>query len=597
MTTKRFLNVQFGGIKTEIDIRGVERLREVRDKVKEQYGLTQGSACIQLWMETTTGNTAIEDLDEIPESYYLKAKKGGLFLTIVLVHSPNATELQRAPSSLLTAATKRSLGFDEEIADQVKKRRLCISENLVNTSGADFVYSDRTSSMEVLADSLEQRYVAWKQRKTDRNLHPIPFLADGPGFGKSRFLQELPSSFISFVSQGAYSQEFKNMFKSPVCINITFSNETGYSIDEAEHIRIDQSICLRILYQYETGYSNFQSFYNDYKSQKFILSRILEKIGTDASCIILGIDELNKVYEIEVDVKQRLLSELFIWVGSLSCDFSHFFIPVLAGTVIIKWTMRKIDWSSLHIPLPLLSFESCLNIFAKKNTKFSQLVQTSRQLRQLISDCGGHGRSLEIFYDGMLKINHNSPSFWDDVTAYVRHWLNVRYDLSDFPLGSAIALSFLGWPVKRADSYPDNLSLNIRDLEEKGLIKLDKGIIRIPYFFVSSFILESEPTNYSSFWRTLLIEKDFWCQDWKVFNRNYVAFRLSLFSYLGETTVSLKELFAGAKMNIPVDIEIKIPSLEALKVSKIDYCYPSTKPPIAIGDIVLNADGAPFDSF
>ncbi|KAJ2994826.1 hypothetical protein HDV02_001285, partial [Globomyces sp. JEL0801] len=51
-------------------------------------------------------------------------------------------------------------------------------------------------------------------------------------------------------------------------------------------------------------------------------------------------------------------------------------------------------------------------------------------------------------------------------------------------------------------------------------------------------------------------------------------------------------------MNIPVDIDIKIPSFEVLKVSKIDYRYPSTQaPPIAIGDSVLNADGAPFDSF
>ncbi|KAJ2991733.1 hypothetical protein HDV02_003506 [Globomyces sp. JEL0801] len=90
---------------------------------------------------------------------------------------------------------------------------------------------------------------------------------------------------------------------------------------------------------------------------------------------------------------------------------------------------------------------------------------------------------------------------------------------------------------------------------------------------------------------------DFWWNDWQVFNRNYIAFRLSLFAYLGVTTVSLKEFFAGAKMNISVNIDIKIPSLEALKVSKIDYCYPSTKPSIAIGDIVLNADGAPFDSF
>lgn len=109
-------------------------------------------------------------------------------------------------------------------------------------------------------------------------------------------------------------------------------------------------------------------------------------------------------------------------------------------------------------------------------------------------------------------------------------------------------------------------------------------------------MLQSNTTNFSKFWTILLIENDF--QVWEVFNRNYIAFRLSLFAYLGETTVSLKEFFAGAKINIPVDIDIKIPLLADLKVSNITYRYPSTAAPaFNNGHNVLNADGASFDSF
>jgi hypothetical protein len=44
--------------------------------------------------------------------------------------------------------------------------------------------------------------------------------------------------------------------------------------------------------------------------------------------------------------------------------------------------------------------------------------------------------------------------------------------------------------------------------------------------------------------------------------------------------------------------DIKILLLEALKVSKIDYRYPSTQAPdFDSGHIVLNTNGAPFDSF
>jgi hypothetical protein len=40
--------------------------------------------------------------------------------------------------------------------------------------------SYRTDSFTVLANCLKKRHGFWKQGKTDRNLHPIPFLADGP---------------------------------------------------------------------------------------------------------------------------------------------------------------------------------------------------------------------------------------------------------------------------------------------------------------------------------------------------------------------------------------------------------------------------------
>jgi len=197
----------------------------------------------------------------------------------------------------------------------------------------------------------------------------------------------------------------------------------------------------------------------------------------------------------------------------------------------------------------------------------------------------------------MTSINSKGASFWDDVSAYVRHWLNERYDLSDFPLAAAIALSFLSISVEPSYRYPDDRSLKYRDLEEKGIIKLENGIIRMPYFFVCTFMRYSD--NFSNFWKIILLERDFWWQDWEVFNRDYISLRLSLYSYLNYTTISLKDFFSGAKMNIPADIEIKIPSLGSLKnLEKLSHRYPSTKAPtFEIGDNVLNADGAPFDSF
>ena len=86
---------------------------------------------------------------------------------------------------------------------------------MVDTSGVDFVFSDRRESFQVLANSLEKRHMAWKQGKSDRNLLPVSFLADGPGSGKSRYLQDLSSSFIEFVRQNewSYPEDFEALFE------------------------------------------------------------------------------------------------------------------------------------------------------------------------------------------------------------------------------------------------------------------------------------------------------------------------------------------------------------------------------------------------
>ena len=89
MATKRFLNVQYGGNKTEIDIHGMERLGPVVTAIANFYKDSISSPeRIQLWKKTATENTLIEDFDDIPDEYYLKPKSGGLSLTIVLLPSP-----------------------------------------------------------------------------------------------------------------------------------------------------------------------------------------------------------------------------------------------------------------------------------------------------------------------------------------------------------------------------------------------------------------------------------------------------------------------------------------------------------------------------
>ncbi|KAJ3250372.1 hypothetical protein HK103_003625 [Boothiomyces macroporosus] len=532
----------------------------------------------------------------------------------------------------LTVPIKRTIIEEQDISTQVKKRRLSISEKLVATSGADFQYLDRADSMKILADSLMKRYTAWKEGKKDRNLHPIPFLADGLGAGKSRFLQELPTSFLNFVrKQVDYTKEFRDVFKSAVCINITFSNGCAYNIAEGKTISIEQSVCLRILFQFAKGYKSFSSFYQDHHTTNLSLATILKELPNDTLCIILGIDEVDKVYEVGLQkmgnhikdripelepsglkhspkdltksegIKEEQLSELFKLVGAQSCDCSTFFVPILAGTIIdpMESVVRKSTHPPLHIPLPLLSLESCLTILGKKDKRLSTLIKKSSHMRQLISDCGGHCRTLEILYDGVLQFDANGKTFWTDVTNYVRITLVKRYDLNNIPLGAAIALSVLHQSVQPDFIYPDKKELKFRDLEEKGIVKIENGKVKIPYFFLScSIMVQGGRMQYSRFWSELLVGEDMWWQSWEKFNWNYVAFRLSLYAHLNVQTVSLKDFFVGAQMKTPIDILIQIPKSDNIQTLISEYRYPSKKEStFEFGKVVLNAPGAPFDAF
>ena len=117
-------------------------------------------------------------------------------------------------------------------------------------------------------------------------------------------------------------------------------------------------------------------------------------ISKENQCIVLGIDELNVLHHISKD----LFKQLFALVGSVSHSHPPFFIPVLAGTVIgpIFEAVFYSKYPPLHIPLPLLSFDSCVHILSTKNKNFAEQIKTNQSLRQVVLEIGGHCRALEI---------------------------------------------------------------------------------------------------------------------------------------------------------------------------------------------------------
>lgn len=94
MAKKKFLNVNYKGTTTEIDVSGAERLGEVQDAIKAKYGdaIPVAAAFIHLY---DNQNNHITDLEDIADEYYKKLKNGG---SCVDVHTSPAPS--RQPSDL-----------------------------------------------------------------------------------------------------------------------------------------------------------------------------------------------------------------------------------------------------------------------------------------------------------------------------------------------------------------------------------------------------------------------------------------------------------------------------------------------------------------
>jgi hypothetical protein len=111
---KRFLNVEYSGNKTEVDITEAERLGEVQIAVKEAFSIDVGFGLIQLYDQQ---DQLITDLENIPKDYYKKLKDDGLSLVIRTLPPPP----RKSRSNELFAAGSTSYSSAEE--DFYRKRQ------------------------------------------------------------------------------------------------------------------------------------------------------------------------------------------------------------------------------------------------------------------------------------------------------------------------------------------------------------------------------------------------------------------------------------------------------------------------------------------
>ncbi|CAG8727328.1 14750_t:CDS:2, partial [Funneliformis mosseae] len=484
---------------------------------------------------------------------------------------------------------------------------------LVETYGARFTLCGRNDTIETLwnGGSAEQsngilnrlKNFRSDRPKHDRNLHPIPFLACGPGTGKSRFLQELVN-IIRDKALNSGDEDIASLLGNAVFLNVTYGNGT-YFTDFDINIGAEASVALRILFSYfvhgniNVSFTKFRDTIGQENAKQLTLARVLRTIyeskheedkSINKLAIIVGIDEVNKVFDKDYDKFRDLISA----IGGTSCDSEMFFVPVLAGTV--EGPLQSIITKSMHpplqLPLHLLDIDDMLKIAC--DLGFDQdFVYKDNLFRRMISDIGGQVRALEMFYEKISKASRTrglKGIDLVDIMFSLESLLKERYAfrICANMITSVLANAILERPVRDDDSpgkdEKDQL-ITYKILKSNGILTLEPTsrknngffYIRLPYLWVRLLIKNADNRSIHKFWHVLIDpDEPFYWQDWEIFNVKFWALRYCLFSALGHKHIELNELLKGARYsdNLDVDENVDIPDHESINTHYLIHRFP-----------------------
>ncbi|CAB4399715.1 unnamed protein product [Rhizophagus irregularis] len=489
---------------------------------------------------------------------------------------------------------------------------------LVETFGARFTLCGRDDTIETLwngggteqCSGILNRFKNFKNLspshpKQDRNFHPIPFLACGPGTGKSRFLQELVNIICNKASNSG-DQDIMSILGNAVFLNVTYGNRTEAS-DFDVNIGAEASIALRILFSYfvhgnksfvgfrdKIGQENARGLTLSLVLRAIYLSKLKEDKNIYELAIIVGIDEINKLHDKNYDKFRDLINS----VGSASCNFivdliseeigssipektgKVFFVPVIAGTVVgpLQSIITKSMHPPLQIPLHLLDIEDMLKIAC--NLGFDEnFIYRNNLFRRMISDVGGQVRALEIFYDHILDASKTHG--WDDIDLLdimksLEVELSKRYPFNKYIniITPVLANAILERPVNENETFDkdeSNQSISYKLLKSSGILTLEPAntgfYIRIPYLWIRLLVKKSANKSINKFWHVMIDpDEPFYWQNWEIFNVKFWALRYCLFSALRYKQIELKELLEGAHYsdNLDVNANVDIPDHESV---------------------------------
>jgi hypothetical protein len=395
--------------------------------------------------------------------------------------------------------------------------------------------------------------------------------------GKTRFLDEVKLGLLNFIeARKDLSFQVKCAIQEAVSINVSFGNGSLYDEDDIQS-GIEKALCKRILSQVCNNYKEFVDSFEPI-GLKTLFNFCISSLARNSKIVILGVDEVNKVHEMD----PRAFEDLIFLLGSMRCRTDFLFCPILSCSNIgdIKHTVIEYTYLPLYLSLPPVSLREAENPFVEY---LNQSVICVR-LKEFISDLGADCRMIEWLYEALEDHKSqgiNTEGFLMRVISTVVEKVTNTYTFEEnFKI--TICHSYLSQTVSA----------------EEGLITLEQAdtsySIRIPLIFVSCYLLIVKPV-FSKLWTNLLFEEKDRHLSWKRFNRKNLALKLSMHQILGRNDIPVSQLFQGSLMGNTLEFGKSIDIPKTLEMMNPDNDFSIDLQLLRHGDILSTSDKSVFE--
>ncbi|CAJ0845300.1 8105_t:CDS:2 [Entrophospora sp. SA101] len=366
--------------------------------------------------------------------------------------------------------------------DFTKPHQLC--ENEFN-----FQRKGRDETLHGIYDYIVERYFRIKKASDKgksvggKTYHHALTIQATPGGGKSFLLDELAAlkneDFDNYLRSKNHQHPFIiedeedccyneavnnviNMLHNSVAVCITYNGHSAYNFDEFVDDNIERGLVMRILWSYffDDGKLSWQNFCEKFKTnfESLNIRTVVQSILYHSKKrVLLCIDEIMKILSgTDTNQKQakvnKFLNHLYNPYQEFAKDKEELikfnFILTTLDAVYVQSNMtdsgRQIEW----IPLRRLEISESAELFNEVIRSLNLEENRLFVIKKCISDCNGHPRTLEKFYQVFnsnkeAQIIHNYSSLIAILTNHIRDWYkNISFPVVKMALlGESVRLS------------------------------------------------------------------------------------------------------------------------------------------------------------